>query len=128
MVLRLEVLDYEGPSRWRWRLTDAGGAFVADHQVNVDAGAWQFEAFTDLERYLRWNAAPDRRLQSEAELTAQVGEWIGTELLGAVGVAMAQRLGLVQLQVPAVAGVLAYRPWELAFVNGKPLAVQQVSF
>jgi hypothetical protein len=85
-VLRLEVLDWAGPTRWRWRLTEAdGGAFVADHQVELDAGEWQFEAFTDLHRYLKWNAVPDRRLASEAELAAQVGEWIGNRVLGRVG-------------------------------------------
>jgi hypothetical protein len=46
-VLRLEVMDWAGPTRWRWRLTEAdGGAFVADHPVELDAGEWQFEAFT----------------------------------------------------------------------------------
>lgn len=59
--MRLEVLDYAGPTSWRWRLTEAGGGFVADHVVQLDSGDWQFEAFTDLHGYLRWNAAPDRR-------------------------------------------------------------------
>ena len=52
--LSLEVADFVSPSRWRWRLTDEAGAFVADHQVDLDSGAWQFEAFQDLYGYLRW--------------------------------------------------------------------------
>jgi tetratricopeptide (TPR) repeat protein len=128
-VLRLEVLDWAGPTRWRWRLTEAGGgAFVADHEVELDAGEWQFEAFTDLHRYLRWNAAPDRRLASEAELAAQVGEWIGYRVLGRVGAALAKRRGPVHMEVPPEAEVLAYRPWELARVAGRPLAGHRVSF
>ena len=35
-VLRLDVRDYEGPTRWRWVLTDASGAFIADHEVRID--------------------------------------------------------------------------------------------
>ena len=71
--MRLEVLDFEGPTRWRFRLTDPGGAFLADQLVELDHGEWQFEAFTDLRRYLRWNAVPDRRLEHEAELVGGVG-------------------------------------------------------
>ena len=64
MVLRLEVLDYDGPARWRWRLTDgATAAFVADHSVTLSPDDWQYEAFADLHQYLTWNATPDRRLQ-----------------------------------------------------------------
>ena len=52
--MRLEVLDFGGPTRWRWRLTEAdGGAFLADHIVELDPGDWQYEAFTDLDGYLR---------------------------------------------------------------------------
>lgn len=108
--MRLEVLEFEGPTRWRWRLTDAGGAFVADHKVDLDRGEWQFEAFTDLHTYLRWNAAPDRRLAHEAELVVQVGDWIGERVLGPVGVALASARRPVRLEVPAGAGVLGYLP------------------
>jgi hypothetical protein len=40
LVLRLEVLDFEGPTAWRWRLTDdEGGRFLADREVRLDAAA-----------------------------------------------------------------------------------------
>ncbi len=128
-LLQLEVLDFDGPTRWRWRLTQQpGGRFLADHQVDLDPATAQYEAFTDLDGYLRWNAAPDRRLQSEAELIAQVGGWIGERVLGPVGPAILKRRpSTVRLVLPPEAAVLAYRPLELAHVGGQPLAIQQVS-
>jgi len=127
-MLRLEVLDFAGPTRWRWRLTDAdGGRFLADHVVELDSREWQYEAFTALDEYLLWHAAPDRRLASEAQVTAQVGAWIGAQVLGPVGPALAKARQPVRLEVPAGAEVLAYRPWELAAVGGRPLAMQRVT-
>src|SRR6266536_1449097 len=128
-LVQLEVLDFEGPTRWRWRLTEQpGGGFLADHQVDLDQTNAEYEAFTDLDGYLRWNAAPDRRLQSEAELIAQVGGWIGERVLGPVGPAILKRRpSTVRLVLPPEPAVLAYRPLELAYVEGRPLAVQQVS-
>ena len=32
-ALRLEVVDFTDADHWRWRLTDANGAFLADHEV-----------------------------------------------------------------------------------------------
>src|SRR6266511_5702354 len=118
-LLQLEVLDFDGPTRWRWRLTQQpGGRFLADHQVDLDPATAQYEAFTDLDGYLRWNAAPDRRLQSEAELIAQVGGWIGERVLGPVGPAILKRRpSTVRLVLPPEAAVLAYRPLELAHVG-----------
>jgi tetratricopeptide (TPR) repeat protein len=128
-LLQLEVLDFDGPARWRWRLTDLpGGRFLADHQVDLDQTNAEYEAFTDLDAYLRWNAAPDRRLESEAELLTQVGGWIGEQVLGPVGPAILNlQPATVRLVLPPEAAVLAYRPLELAHVEGRPLAVQQVS-
>jgi len=51
--LRLEARDFAGPGRWRWVLTGPGGTFLADHEVRLDTGCWQFEAFTHLAGYLR---------------------------------------------------------------------------
>lgn len=125
--MRLEVLDFEGPTKWRFRLTDAADAFLADHVVELDAEEWQFEAFTDLRRYLRWNATPDRLLEHEAELVAAVGEWITTQVLGPVGAILAQRRKAVRLELPPNAAVLGYLPWELARVNGQTLAEHRVN-
>jgi len=64
--LRLEVCEFESLTRWRWALTTPGGALVADHEVRLDAGCWQYEAFGDLLSYLHWHAAPDRRAEDDA--------------------------------------------------------------
>ena len=84
--LRLEVAEWVSPSRWRWVLRGPGGEFLADHEVDLDAvggrGTSEWEGFTDLEWFLRWRAAIDRRLDSEAELVAEVGDWITARALG----------------------------------------------
>jgi hypothetical protein len=124
----LEVLDYRGPAHWRWRLVSAGGEFLADHQVSLDTGQWQYEAFTDLHHYLRHNAVPDRRLAHMAELSRQVGDWIAETVLGPIGPELASSRRHVRLEVPAEAAELAYRPWELARLDGQTLAERRVGF
>ncbi|MFD9092905.1 CHAT domain-containing protein [Streptomyces collinus] len=133
-ALRLEVRDWSGPTRWRWLLSGPGGEFLADHEVNLDqpggrdAPGW--EGFTDLEWFLRWRAAIDRRLEHEAELLTEVGEWITQWALGrAVARELARRPGPVHLVVPQGPGqMLAYRPWQAARVNGRTLAESKVTF
>jgi hypothetical protein len=151
--LRLEVRDFADLTRWRWVLTDATGAFVVDHEVRLDAACWQFEAFADLLGYLHWQVAPDRLAQDEARIVADLGDWIGSQVLGPVADAMVKaRPATVRVVVPAEAGpaepgsaearsaepgsaearpagaqALLFRPLELAHVNGRPLAVQDVT-
>ena len=126
--LRLEVLEFGDLTRWRWRLTGAGGKFLADHEVRLDEGCWQYEAFADLLGYLRWHAAPDRWDEDEARIVGEVGAWIGTEVLGPVAAALVkQRPAAVRVVVPEAAKALLFRPLELAHVNGKPIALQDVT-
>ena len=121
----LDVLDYQGPTQWRWRLTDAGGGFLADHEVRLDETAWQYGALDDLDGYIRWRAAADEPLESSSRLVADVGRWIGEEAFGPVGPAIvAKRPVTVRLRLPAEAEFLGYRPFELAYVNDRPLALQ----
>ncbi|HEX3648147.1 MAG TPA: CHAT domain-containing protein, partial [Pseudonocardiaceae bacterium] len=127
-MLRLEVSDYTGPTRWRWRLIDADGASLAEQAVELDEGEWQVEAFADLHHYLRANADPERRLIHEAELVVQVGAWLGQRVFGQVALAMAKARGPVRLVVPPEAAELAFRPWDLAMVEGRPLVAYRVSF
>ncbi|HEX5405796.1 MAG TPA: hypothetical protein VFX16_26270 [Pseudonocardiaceae bacterium] len=127
-MLRLEVLDYVGPTQWRWRLTDDQGEVLVDHPVELDDGEWQLAAFNDLDNYLRENAAADRRLAHEAELVVQVGAWLGERAMGPVALELARARGPVRLVVPADAAELAYRPWELAMVEQQPLVAHRVTF
>src|SRR4051794_19320456 len=100
--LRLEAREWQSAAHWRWVLTEPGGRLLADHEVRLDEGCWQYAAFRDLRGYLRWRVSPDRRIAHEAEIVAEVGEWIGAEVFGAVGPAMvAQRPATVRVVVPA---------------------------
>jgi len=129
--LQLEVRDFAGPGRWRWVLTGSNGEFVADHEVRLDTGCWQFEAFTGLARYLRWRASPDRWIAHEAEIVADVGAWIGKQVLGTIGAALvAARPAVVRVVVPTdppAAAQLMFVPLELGHVGGRPLAVRDVT-
>ena len=100
-VLRLEAAGFDGAARWRWVLTGPGGKFLADHQVDLDTGRWEFEAFSDLQGYLGRYVAPDQRLAQEAGILARVGAWAGDQVLGPVGAAMvAARPAVVRVVVP----------------------------
>jgi hypothetical protein len=62
---------------------------LCDHPVMLDESCWQYEAFADLPGYLRWHVVPDRRIQDEAMILAAAGEWIGEQVLGPIGAALA---------------------------------------
>jgi hypothetical protein len=113
-------------------LTDeADGTQVAAHDVRLDATDWQFEAFYGLYQYLSWHVAPDRRGVDDARIVAEVGEWIGTQVLGPIADALATRTRrrpvTVRVIVPAEAAELLACPLELAHVNGKPLSTQDIT-
>jgi hypothetical protein len=109
--LVLRAVEVAGPHRWRWLLVDgSSGAPLADHQVELDPKSTEVEAFAELYRFLRWQADPDRRVASEAELLGRVGAWIGSVALGErIGRAMVSAAP-VTVQVPAGAEFLAFRP------------------
>jgi tetratricopeptide (TPR) repeat protein len=130
--LRLEAREFQSLARWRWVLTGTAGELLADHEVRLDPGCWQFAAFTDLLGYLSWHAAPDRRVEDEAGIVAEVGEWIGGQVLGPVAEALRRaRPATVRVAVepgaPGEARALLFRPLELGHARGRPLAVQDVT-
>jgi tetratricopeptide (TPR) repeat protein len=102
---------------------------VADHDVALDTTVPEYQGFVDLAGFLRDRAVPDRRLASEAELVQRVGGWIGEKVIGeAVGRAIVGASPVVvRVELPVDANVLLYRPLELAYVDGMPLALQEVS-
>ena len=83
-ALRLEVTDFADHDHWRWRLTDAAGKFLADHQVALDPAEAEYAAFLDLDTYLDQYAAPDKWPDDEVRLIEEVGAWIGGRVLGPV--------------------------------------------
>ncbi len=126
--LRLEVREFTDLTRWRWVLTGADGQFAADHEVRLDATCWQYKALADLLAYLRWHAAPDRQAEDEVRIVAEIGHWIGTQVLGRVATALVKaRPMTVRVIVPPQARALLFWPLELAHVDGKPVAVQDVT-
>ncbi|MER7281587.1 CHAT domain-containing protein [Dactylosporangium sp. NPDC000244] len=126
MGLLLEAVTVTGRSRWRWLLSDeATRTPLADHTVSFEErDGREVEAFRDLPRFLRWNAEPDRRVESEAALVDRLGAWIGERVLGPSIAAriLAAAPVTVRVRVPAEADFLVYAPLELAHVGGVPLA------
>lgn len=127
--LRLDAVKFTDPIRWGWVLTDeASGVFISSHMMQLDDSAWQFDAFSDLAGYLSWHAAPDRRAQDEARIVSELGEWIGSHVLGPVASAMVQASPVtVRVVALEAAAELLARPLELAHVGGKPIAAQDVT-
>ena len=118
-------------NHWRWRLTDAAGAFLADHAVELDPADPKYQALFDLPAYLRHYSAPDKRDFDERRLLGEVGVWIGNTVLG-------QEIGekilahgfppiVVRVVVPQSAEQLLVMPLEIAHARGKPVALQGVS-
>ena len=125
---RLEVTDWAGPTAWRWRLSRR--VRVATRSSST---RWRWIRRCGSSRrsptstgYLQWNVSPDRRREQEASLLAEVGDWIGEQVLGPVAAAIGTRRGVVRLELPAEAAVLGYRPWELARVGGRSWAAARV--
>jgi tetratricopeptide (TPR) repeat protein len=125
--LILSVPEFSGPRRWRWLLAEEeSGLPLADHEVDLGGCGDEYAAFTDLYRYLRWNAVPDRRTASEAQIVARVGAWAGQQVLGpAIGEAITVAAPVtVRVAVPSQAGFLSGWPLELAYAGGAPLAAR----
>jgi hypothetical protein len=91
--LSLEVRDFESATRYRWALVGPSGELMAEHRVQLDARSPEYEAFTNLHGHLDWRAVPEPRTRirhlDEARITGEIGKWIGTQVLGPVGTAIA---------------------------------------
>jgi len=84
-VLRLEVRHFRDAENWDWALKDAAGQHLAAHSVRIDSASPQYRAMGRLPVHVRWEADPERLLESEAEVLGRVGRWMGEEVFGAVG-------------------------------------------
>ncbi|MDA2807179.1 MULTISPECIES: CHAT domain-containing protein [Nocardiopsis] len=124
-----EFTHAAGRMRWRWTLSTPTGEPLAGHDVRLEYGPWQFEAFTNLPGYLARTTAPDTRLDQEAKTLRELGEWIAEEVYGPQ---IMERLGrrrggaVVRVEVPPEARVLAYRPLEAAVLDGRPLIAHRL--
>ena len=132
-AMRLEVAEFGDADHWRFVLKDAGGAFLADHLAALDRADPHYAALVDLPAYLRLHSAPDTRAADEQRLLAEVGRWIGNQVLGR---SLAEKLlsrarpsVVVRVLVPAAAERLLAVALEIARLDGRePLSVQGVSF
>ena len=117
---------------WRWRLTGRDGTVLAEHAVVLDPAAAEYQALTDLDGWLRWRPAPDRRRSDEARLILALGEWIGRAVFGPVATALADLAAAepttVRVRVPLEGSWLPEYPLELAVPSGgaEPLALLPV--
>jgi hypothetical protein len=125
--LLLRAVEIKSRHQWRWVLIDSeSGAPLADHTVALDPASREMRAFEDLPRYVRWRADPDRRVAHETELVAQVGTWIGQQVLGGTICRQVASAAPATVRVEAPEFLL-FRPLELAYVDGVPLARHGVS-
>ena len=127
-ILRLEAQHFQGPERWDWALMTTAGKLLAHHEVKLDPKSLEYKAMTRLQFYMRWYADPERPLESEQEFLGQVGQWMGERVFGDVGRKLVERRPVTALVVmPSGAENLPHWPFELAWVDGQPLAMQEVS-
>ncbi len=130
-ALRLEVVDLTDADHWRWRLTDAKGAFLADYEVSLNPADPKYQALYNLPAYLWQYSSPDKRDEDERRLLAEVGAWIGDTVLGrAIGekiLAHGFPPIIVRVSMPKEAERLLVIPFEIAHARGKPLCAQRVS-
>ena len=127
--LLLEAVDYADAAHWRWLLRRPGGEVLAAHDVRLDPDCWQYEAFGDLQRYLRTYVAPDQQIIQEADILKRLGDWTGEQVLGPVGDALAAAAPVavtVTAASPSAQSTVMMRPLELARVAGLPLPSRDV--
>lgn len=121
----LRAVEVAGPARWRWVLTAESGRFLADHEVDLDAGTVEYEAFCDLMGFLDRQRLPHDPVGSEAAAVDRVSAWISEHVFGRALLAMFE--DTVRVVVPRDAEFMLARPLELAQVSGVPLTRRQVS-
>jgi hypothetical protein len=121
----LRAVEVAGPSQWRWVLTAESGRVLADHQVDLDIGTAEYEAFCDLIGHIDRHRLPHDPVGSETEAVDRVSTWISEHVFGRA--LLARFSGTVRVIIPRDAEFLLSRPLELAKANGVPLARRQVS-
>ncbi len=58
--MQLGITDYQGVTRWRWVLQDDAGNFLADHEVNLDIDAQEYQGYDDPPKYPKRGVYPGR--------------------------------------------------------------------
>jgi len=84
-TLVLSVTKFADPQHWTWQLATPRGKLLGKHRVALDSSQPEYEAFVDLDNYLRLHTAPDQRNVYERQMLERVGAWVGREVLGGLG-------------------------------------------
>lgn len=118
------TLEYKADTEWRWVLADATGTFLTDQEVRLYPDDPLYQGFEDLPRYI----ARYENVRPAEEVLADLGEWMGEKVFGAVGQTLLRYeqspACVVRVRVPPSAQNLLFRPFELAHLGGKPLAAR----
>ncbi len=91
--LQLDVTDYEDDTTWRWELRDAAGAFLADHEVELDRDAPMARAFFDLPGYLEASAICHNNLAEYLRRSGAAAERVLAHQLAAAAIGFQTGLG-----------------------------------
>lgn len=128
-TFRLQATEFRSPACWRWDLRDEDEVQVAEHDVALDPACPEYTAMTRLQFSVRSKADPKNPFASQAAYLDGIGRWMGENVLGAVGPALAANAPTAaRVVVPAERSALLTLPLELSWAGGRPLAVQSVSF
>jgi|GEM_PF-462083 len=116
------TVEYHTDTQWRWVLSDAAGRFLADQEVALDPADPVYESFENLPYRLSYY----ENVRAADEVMAELGRWMGAKIFGAVGEKLLtykpSPACVVQVRVPPAAQSLLFRPFELAYLDGKSLA------
>ncbi len=116
------TIEYRSDTEWRWVLTDKDGRFIQDHEVELDPSKSIYKSFEDLPRQLRHY----EDVQPAEEILAELGAWMGTNIFGKVGEELLKYeqspACVIQVRAPHAAQALLFRPFELAHIDGTPMA------
>ncbi len=117
--LRLKVSEYKDIDQWRWLLEDENGNFLADREVRLDTGAFEYRGYAELPEWL--NANRDA-YGGDRELLRCLGAWMGENVFGNLRENLLDFPGqpaVVHVAVPENAADLLFRPFELAHLEGE---------
>ncbi len=133
--MQLRITDYHGVSRWCWKLQDNADNFLADHEVNLDADAQEYQGYDDPPEYLRtFGAARGDGRTGDEKLLRRLGDWIGDQVFGRLRATfrdnITQPATIIRVLVPPEAQDLLFRPFELAHLEtgGRPLVEHGIRF
>ncbi len=127
-ILLLEVVDFKDPQHWRWVLKDSSGNFLQSHEVCLDPNDPNYIAFLDLQDYLDSYSSPDNRTNDQLRLLEEIGTWIGKNVFGRIIPVLLDYIPItVKVLVTPEASSIMYLPLELAHLDGRPLALEDVS-